>query len=171
MAFSLKHQALSILKRHIGSNIQVVLWENDGLVLKEGELNVVNNSSVRIISNISKEGNLLLPFEQDDISYVLHIYNSIYIDILRGKETIPFANKLKTGDFQVLIESLKPHLNDIVHIVFKQTQGIGVTNGKFTDMGIKELIVKPAPFFNTTQRLNYQNILHIYKDNDDDLIG
>lgn len=171
MTLSFKHQTFSILKKHIGSNIQIVIWENNGLILKEGKLNVVNNSNIRILSKISKEGNLLLPFEKNNDPYILHIYNSIYIDILKGKETIPFANKLKTGDFQVLIDSLKPHLNDVIHIVFKQSQGIGVTNGKFTDMGIKELIVKPAPFFNTTQRLNYQNILHIYKDNNDDLIG
>lgn len=171
MAIKSKYQIESVLKRHIGSIIQIVIWDNDGLTLKEGNLTVVNNSSINILSKISKEGNLSIPFDKNGETYILHIYNSVYIDIFNGKETIPFSNKLKTGDFQVLIDSLKPNLNEIVHIVFKQTNGIGVTNGKFTDMGISELIVKPAPFFNTTQRLNYQNILHIYKDNDDDLIG
>jgi hypothetical protein len=37
-------------------------------------------------------------------------------------------------------------------------------------MGIMDITLKPAPFFNTTERLNYGSILNIFDDQGIDLI-
>jgi len=164
-------KAYERLASNIGSYIYAIIFNNKSLALKEGKLLKVNKYGITIESIIASEGHLSIPFFEAGNRFLLHIYNRINIDLLTGKKAVPFSDKLNSGDYEVLIQSVKPYCQKEIHIVYNTKSGLKVANGNFANMGIKELIVKPGPFYNTELRLSYLNIYHIYGNDDFDLIG
>ena len=170
---NITQNVLQIISKHKSTILMVVYKDFTKKVLKvhKGILKNMNSSTIQLSSEYAEEGAVNIKFFEGSQKRIFAIYNKNGSELLTLKQTKPLSVKLRNPDTQKLvIKSVKPHLGKIVSIVTKKNDGIEVITGEFSDMGIVDISLKPAPFFNIVERMNYGAILHIFEETGIDLI-
>lgn len=157
-----------ILEKHIDSLV-FIIWQDhkeEKIKFAQGLLRKISAGSIyfdEVDDNRASYEHLRLPYDDWQEATILHIYNRFNIDLLKGRETRTLSAKFRFPMAQnKIIKNLKPFLNRELNIVYKTTKQVIVVKGKFSDMGIKGLDVKVAPFYNNELVVAYDQILNIY---------
>ena len=131
----------------------------------------MNSQMIQLSSDFAKDGAVNIKFFEGNNKRIFAIYNKNGSELLTLKQVRPLNVKLRKPDVQKeIIKKIKPHLGKSVSVVTKKMENVEVLTGEFADMGIMDITLKPAPFFNTTERLNYGSILHIFDQSGIDVI-
>lgn len=172
MAESNKYPILELLKRHIGDNVTVIHKCDGFLQLSEGSLRMASSEGISVKSEHFISEKEYISFITETGNRILHIYNTLYIDLMIGRETPPMINKLREPKQQKrVISILKPYLNKELYFVYKQTPGITLSKGIFINMGVQSVTVKVAPFYNREESIHYDRVLHIFDEKYLDLLS
>lgn len=164
---------LQIIDKHKSAILNLIYKDFDKNVLKvhKGILKNMNSSMLQMTSDKEPSGLINIRFYEGGTKKIYAIYNKNMSELLSLKSVKPLNAKLRKPDIQkTIIKAIKPCMNTQVAIVLKKSDRFFVINGLFTDMGISDIIVKPAPFFNSIERVNYSNIYNIYNENGHDVI-
>jgi len=167
---NLHPKKIEIIAKHKGSPLTIIHREDDGIAIKYGNMISSNKQSITITEEESGK-NTKIPIYDGPELYALHIYNSNLIDLVHAKRTDSMSEKMITrANQKVIIANLKPAMKKVLYFVFKQGSKINVAKGEFHNMGIKDVNLKLAPFFNKELILPYYQIYHIYLNEKQDLI-
>lgn len=170
---NITQNVLQIISKHKSTILMIVYkdFQRSVLRVQKGILKNMNSSTIQLSSDFAAEGAVNIKFFEGDKKRIYAIYNKNGSELLTLKQIKPLNVKLRKPEIQkVIIKKVKPHLGKVVSIVTKKNESIEVLTGEFSDMGIMDITLKPAPFFNTIERLNYGSILHIFEDQGIDLI-
>jgi hypothetical protein len=141
------------------------------LRVHRGILKNMNSSMLQLTSDKDSSGLENFRFFEGGTKKIYAIYNKNYSELLSLKAVKTLNVKLRKPELQkTIIKKIRPCLNNEVAIVLKKMETITVVNGLLSDMGISEVVVKPAPFFNAEERINYNTILNIYNSESHDVI-
>ncbi len=172
MTDSSKYLIQELLKRHINDTVTVI-HKCDGLLqLSEGSLRMVSSEAISVKNENFISEKEYINFITETGNRILHIYNTLYIDLMVGREYPTLITKLREPKQQKrVISLLKPYLNKELYFIYKQTPGITLSKGIFIDMGVQSITVKVAPFYNREESIHYDRVLHIYDDKFLDLLS
>lgn len=158
-----KYPIVELLKRHIGDHVTVIHKRDGYLHLCEGSLRSATADGIAVKSDQFISDKEYIKFLTETGNRILHIYNTLYIDLMTGRETPSLIMKLRDHEKQKrVISLLKPYLNKELYFVYKQTPGITLSKGIFVNMGVQSVTVKVAPFYNREESIHYDRVLHIY---------
>ncbi len=170
---NITQNVLQIISKHKSTILMVIYkdFQKDVLRVQKGILKNMNSSTLQISSDYVAEGAVNLKFFEGTKKRIFAVYNKNGSELLTLKQIKPLSVKLRNPELQkAIIKKVKPYLGKVVSIVSKKNENIDVLTGEFADMGIIDITLKPAPFFNSIQKLNYGSILHIFDENGIDLI-
>ncbi|MFP4369041.1 MAG: hypothetical protein ACLFR2_05630 [Candidatus Kapaibacterium sp.] len=161
---------IKLIEKHVGELLDIVIREHTGIRLLKCKLKNFNGDHIFVKDEITKE-KLKLPLLEDDYYELCYIYNEYVIDLIKAKEPRTLKDKLKNnpGNKEV-IARLKPFLEQILTVIYRSQYGVGISKGRFINMGINQLFLMPGPFYNTEESLPYSNILHLFDDSGKDLL-
>lgn len=161
------HQLLS---KHIGNQVFCIYRDNGKVSLKNGAL--LHALTDKIIVKSTDGATTEINFFAGDQLQTLNIYNNNLIDLMRGKKPYSLDEKMKVKEIKTLImQNLKRVMEKDVMIVYKLDNKIASIKGLFSNMGMVGISIKPGPFYNTEETLNYRNVLHIYNATGSDLLN
>jgi hypothetical protein len=170
---NITQNVLQIISKHKSTILSIIYKDFNKNVLRvqKGILKNLNSQMIQLSSDFAKEGAVNIKFFEQDNKRIYAIYNKNGSELLTLKQVRPLNVKLRKPEVQkLIIKAIKPHLGKQVSVVTKKMDNLEVLTGEFSDMGIMDISLKPAPFFNTTERLNYGAILHIFDGNGIDII-
>lgn len=170
---NITQNVLQIIEKHRSALLNLVYKDFNKNVLKihNGILKNMNASMLQLTSDRDPSGLVNIRFFEGGTKKIYAIYNKNMSELLSLKAVKPLNVKLRKPDLQkTIIKNIKPCLNQEVAIVLKKSERLFVVNGLFTDMGISEIVVKPAPFFNSVERVGYNTILNIYNSSGHDVL-
>lgn len=156
---------LRIINKHRSSLLQVVYLHPEKNVLRthKGILKNLSESTIQLSAEGTPTGYMNLKFVENGKKKIYAIYNKNFSELLSLRNVETLNKKLRDSENQkFIISKIKPQLGKEVSIVFKKMDIVQVSTGQFADMGISDISIKPAPFYNTTERLAYNSILNIY---------
>jgi len=167
----LNPKTIEILSRHKGEKIYAINVIDNSMKLYKGKLVSIEINNI-IIHDEFSNNDVMLSYMKDTSNYLRAIYNTNNIELLTLKQTPFLSVKLKNRDNMAnIISRIKPNLGSIVALVFSRNNSINLVNGELSNMGMMDIVVKPAPFFNSEEKLSYNSILHIFDKNGYDLIA
>jgi hypothetical protein len=164
---------LQIINKHKGAVLQAAFmnFEKETLRVHRGILRNMNKAMIQLSSDGHPSGSVNLKFFENNKKNIICIYNKNFSELLSLKKGVTLNVKLRKPENQKkIIKNIKPYMGKVVSIVFKKMEQLQVVTGEFADMGIIDITVKPAPFFNSTQRLSYGSILNVYTEQGYDLL-
>jgi hypothetical protein len=160
---------IEIIAKHKGSKITAIHRDIEGINLKQGELITSTSDSISIKEADGNQSTI--PFYKGNDLNTLHIYNSNMIDLVRAKMVDHMAEKMKVrANQKIIIANLKPTIHKVMNFVFKQGGTLNMAKGEFDNMGIQDIKLKLAPFYNKELVLPYYQVYHIYLNENTDLI-
>jgi hypothetical protein len=163
-------QILQIIGKHIGSKVSVI-YKDSKTVIVHGKLLNLNAEKIQVNDMNLKQGNIVISFFDKMFPKILAIYNVNGLNILNPRNNEHLGAKLRKKDLQmVIISAMKPNLNKNVSVVFKKLNNVNVINGQLSNMGMVDLMVKLAPFYNEEQTLKYDTIMNVFDEQGNDLI-
>lgn len=170
---NITQNVLQIIAKHKSALLQLVYkdFTKNALKSHKGILKNMNSSMIQVTSDKEPSGLINIRFYEGGTKKIYCIYNKNQSELLSLKAVKALNFKLRKPDTQKqIIKSIKPCLNQEVGIVVKKSENIFVINGLFTDMGINDISIKPAPFFNSVERVAYNAVLNIYNKDGHDVI-
>ncbi len=170
---NITQNVLQIISKHKSTILSIIYKDFNKNVLRvqKGILKNLNSQMIQLSSEFAKEGAVNIKFYEEQQKRIFAIYNKNGSELLTLKQVRPLKVKLRKPEVQkLIIKAIKPHIGKQVSIVTKKIDSIEVLTGEFSDMGIMDISLKPALFFNTVERLNYGSILHIFDGNGIDII-
>lgn len=164
-------QYLAIIQKHLNAQVSVIFKDGKTIRLVIGTLMNMNNDKILVSNPSSAEGKVIVPFFENGSKKIFGIYNSNFVNLLNPTKNETLAQKLKQREKSTkIIATIKPYLKKIVTVLYRKTDKLLILNGEFSNMGMTELAIKPAPFFNNEDVMQYTTILAVYNENGVDLI-
>ena len=160
-----------LLKRHISSDVFVIYKYKDKIYLDEGILLDVDEDKIRVRekSGLIKDN---IYFEDGYPRTLLNIYNSKYIDLLKAHATDSLARKVLNSELQkTIVKNLKFNMGNVLFYVCLTYDGFEIHSGKFKNMRISDIVIKPVHKPEEDMSLPYTTVLHIYNSDGEDLIN
>ena len=162
---NVSQNVLQIINKHKGAVVQVAYLNMEKGVLRthKGILRNMNETTIQLSSESNSSGYLNIKFFQGGTKCIYAIYNKNFAELL-SLRNIQTLNKVLRNpeDQKKIISKLKPLVGKDVSVIFKKMDTLQAVTGKFSDMGFADLIVKPAPFYNSESRLAYNSILNVF---------
>lgn len=159
-----------LLKKHINSQVYIVLSNKKEIISEHGLLKEIDDSKIVIDSYTNSIKNRSLKFFDSEGFHIRHIYNANFLDIFDTEQTNVLAYKLRDkNNRKWIINNLKTSLNETVFVISKQNYALTVLKGRLDDMGIMGLKVKIPPYYNREETLEYNTIFNVYNENLTDL--
>ena len=164
-------KTLEIITRHKGEKIYAICQSDEKMSMIIGSLAGVQGTNVFIrerTNNKLIELSLLSTGKQR----LFHLYNTNYIDLVFARMTTPLSKKIADRKMQSqILKNLKKKLNQDLLFVFKTTEDLHFSCGKFKDMRIMDIVLSLRPFYHKDENLLYTSVLHIYSPDGEDLIN
>lgn len=162
---NITQNVLQIISKHKSTVLNIIYKDFNKNVLRvqKGNLKNMNSSTIQLSSDFAADGAVNIKFFEGDKKRIFAIYNKNGSELLTLKQVKGLNVKLRNPEIQKqIIKNIKPHIGKVISVVTKKMDNIDVLTGEFSDMGIMDITLKPAPFFNSSERLNYGSILHIF---------
>lgn len=164
-------QVLKIIEKHIGSKIFAIFKDEKGVKMIVGKLQNANAEKILISDMNSTAGNQVIPYVENGRPKMLAMYNSNALNIMNPTNNEHLGAKLRKRENQMkIINSMKPFLKKNISVVYKNNGNIVAVNGQLGNMGMVNLTILPAPFFNDEQIMKYNDIMNIFDEFGNDLI-
>lgn len=163
---------LKIIEKHIGSKIFVVFRENNSFKLMHCTLQNMNENKILVQDLATNHPAQMINFLENNRPKILVIYNMNGVNLANPTNNEHLGQKLRKRENQgPIISSMKPLIKHNIAIVFKKLQNFYLVNGQLSNMGMVDLVVKPAPFFNEDQVISYNSVMNVFDENGNDLIA
>ena len=128
-------------------------------------------STLASIKTIIKIKDIKLIIPSCSIS-TFNIYNSKYIDLLKAHATDSLARKVLNSELQkTIVKNLKFNMGNVLFYVCLTYDGFEIHSGKFKNMRISDIVIKPVHKPEEDMSLPYTTVLHIYNSDGEDLIN
>lgn len=162
---NITENVLQIIAKHKSATIEIIYKDLKTGYLRShrGVLKNMNSNMIQVTSDNDPSGLENIRFFEGGTKKIYAIYNKNSSELLSLKANKALNVKLRNPELQKeIIRKVKPELQKEVALVIKKDTGLSCLNGVFTDLGIMDVSIKPAPFFNTTERVRFGQIMSMY---------
>ncbi len=163
---------LKIIEKHIGNKLFLVYRDEKTFKLINCNLRNMNADKLLVQDTATNNPDFQVNFIENNRPKVLALYNMNGVNLINPINNEHLGAKLRKRENQgTIISQMKPQLKKNISIVFKKLQNFYLVNGQLSNMGMVDLVVKPAPFFNVDQVISYNSVMHVFDENGNDLIA
>lgn len=163
---------IKIIDKHIHSNLYVVYKDAKTFKMMHCKLKNMNADKILVQDLATNAPDQMIDFVENNRPKILAMYNANGVNLVNPMNSEHLGAKLKKKENQgKIISNMKPQLKHHIAIVFKQMLKFYLVNGELSNMGMVDLVVKPAPFFNSDQVISYNSVMHVFDEHGNDLIA
>jgi len=171
----ISNNVLQVINKHRGAVISVIFkdMKKNTFVSHKGTLKNLNSSMIQLAHSSSAEGAINIKFYENNAKKIYAIFNRNFGELMTMTQAETLNKKLRNSDMQKkIIKQVKSALRKEVAVVYKSADNdkLLVLHGEFSDMGIQDLVIKPAPFHNRDERVRYNAVLSIFDEHGNDLL-
>jgi|GEM_PF-1697427 len=171
----ISNNVLQVIHKHRGAVINVIFkdMKKNTFISSKGTLKNLNSSMIQLSNPSAPNGAVNIKFYENNIKKIYAIFNRNDGELLTMTQAEPLNKKLRNAELQKkIIRQVKSSLNKEVAVIYKNSDNdkLLVLHGEFSDMGIQDLVVRPAPFHNRDERVRYNAILSIFDEQGRDLL-
>lgn len=167
----IEEKYLEIIDKHLGEKLFAV-YVMDGIIkTRYGKL-TETYSSKYTIHETRTDKEVKINYFNDADNYTVALYNFYCVDLLKGKTPLNMQGKMKLSTLSSMITpKLKENLNDEITVINFDIGKFWKSEGYLADMGMRDLIVSTGKNATLNDRIPYNNIIHIFDKNSNDLIA
>lgn len=170
MAYTIPAHLLKVLKAHVGFELAVVYNNRAVVDFVLGTLTSFDEEQV-VIKSFKEKINVGIGYLQGRRQKIYSIYNLNNIDLLEAEQVPSLYDKLSVKELKPeIIGRLKMVNNKEVTLICRTSEHFFLTKGKVSGFDLNSLVIKPAPFYNSEQRIAFRSVFNIFDMNHVDII-
>lgn len=167
----IEEKYLDIIDKHLGEKLFAVYVMEGSIKTRYGKL-IETYSSKFALHDIKTDKEVKINYFKDADNYTVALYNFYCVDLLKGKTPLNMQGKMKLSSLSSSITpKLKENLNDEVNVINFDIGKFWMSTGNLADMGMRDLMITTGKNSNFEDRIPYNNIIHIFDKNCNDLIS
>lgn len=162
---------LTIIDKHVGEKLFALYVMEGAIRTRYGKLTETYTSKFTL-HDIASDKEIKLNYFKDPDNYVLALYNYHCVNLLRAKTPMKMQAKIDlSASSSIILPKLKENQNEPVDVITFDLGRFSKINGILSDLGMRDLIVSTGKNNTLSDRIPYNNIIHIFDSSCSDIIA